>query len=90
MLGMKTMTDWCTIVWSEEASVDAGRYGVLSAFQRDSYVARVEFKDGRVVVVVLPLGAARQPAHEWAGPVVDFLDSQTGTLISGAVLVMLP
>lgn len=49
---------------SSEAGITLGTqfYG---AFQRHSYVARVQFSDGYVVLQALHTGAARYPASHW-------------------------
>ncbi len=58
-----------TTCWNNETKVEySSEVGIgigeefYSAFQRLTYIARVTFPDGHVVVVVLPNGAASKPA----------------------------
>lgn len=47
------------------------RDGVMvNPFQHHSYVARVTWPDGYMVIVALPDGAARYPANEWRAAVL--------------------
>lgn len=51
------MADVRKIEFSEEAAISLGD-NFYSAFQRNSYLARLEYVDGFTVVNVLPRGAA--------------------------------
>lgn len=50
--------DEATVEFSDTACMQTSFGAVWSAFQRNSYIARVTFDDGRIVCVALPWGAA--------------------------------
>lgn len=63
------------VEWSADASVfvpegepeaDKWPYG-FHAFTAHSYVARVRFSDGSLVIVGMPRGAAEHPTEFWEG-----------------------
>lgn len=62
------------IEWSEEASV-ATAVGRINAFQRNSYIARVTMKDGRIVLVVLPPNAREHGYREYITAVLAAADA---------------
>jgi hypothetical protein len=55
------------VEWSEEATV----FPYWSAFQRNSYAARVEFPDGRACVIACPDNARRERTDFWLHQVVE-------------------
>lgn len=67
------MADVKKIEFSKEASIGLGS-DFYSSFQRNSYLARVEYDDGFVVINVLPRGAAQQTTQSYLEEVVDKSD----------------
>jgi hypothetical protein len=58
------------IEYSDSATVYRADGTLFSAFQSLSYVARVAFDDGGVVVIAFPVGAAAEgPPGDWADAV---------------------
>lgn len=53
------------VTFSEQACVQLPNGEFFSAFQRGSYIARVEFADGYSVVVACPDGAAIRHGTAW-------------------------
>lgn len=59
------------ITYSAEAVVErSSRH--YSAFQRNSYIARVEFNEVDYVIVVLPKNARRFPTNDWTPRVLEW------------------
>lgn len=56
----KTIVPDATIFWSQEAGVQLPLGRVFSPFVEHSYIARVEFDDGQVVIVCCAPGAASE------------------------------
>lgn len=63
------------IEWSEEATVKLPDGTYRHAFTRNTYLARVTMKDGRVVIVVLPDNSRREGYQNYIVRVLEAADS---------------
>lgn len=67
-----TLDNVYDVRFSREASVRHGNGEIYNAFALNTYIARVEFDDGRDVIVVCPRMAASNPESRWVPKVLKW------------------